>query len=410
MVPADARERSRGSDLGFPEDEDIDVSVWCMCDQEPSGLQTVACPVCDCFTMEALRYNNRQLRFINRPEGPRCLAYWLSRAPRLVTLCLAGNDLRGAALQQLPPMPSLRELDVSSNALTSLEGVGASMPALESLFASHNMIAHPGDLDACRRLRDVWLLWNQLREEAVVAFRAMPFLKSLHMSGNPAEASGVAQALVHTCLRLEVLNGARLHLPAARDEAHRWAVGMEGEQLLHRLRKRYAASYGRPAPDPLPEAVALVTELRRRSKKLGRAATAPRQRPLRAAPPGAGEASGRQALQAGAARLRDRPPLLSEQVQRGSAENDDDDGDDERPVLATPLEPRGTEDPLVAPEPGVLATTTGGRLDVSMDSLLEGDTPLSAARRASDAAEQGAAVRASATGASAPWEAPGARD
>lgn len=117
---------------------------------------------------------------------------------RLSHLQLGGNQL--ADLSPLVPLSRLVTLDISSNRLSSLQGLGASCPLLQTLIASGNQLeAFPTDLHL-PFLRDLWLSCCSMA--AVPQWPWLPSLQSLHLQENTLR--GLPP--MHTLVSLERLN------------------------------------------------------------------------------------------------------------------------------------------------------------------------------------------------------------
>ena len=97
-----------------------------------------------CLRRLTLKYNA-----LNRLD-----AALLARLPRLEALDLEGCQVAAVAEGELPALPALRSLNLSSNGLAALPADLAACPALEALLAANNPLAQlPDALGACPALQ-----------------------------------------------------------------------------------------------------------------------------------------------------------------------------------------------------------------------------------------------------------------
>ncbi|EAN80342.1 Leucine-rich repeat-containing protein ODA7 [Trypanosoma equiperdum] len=118
--------------------------------------------------------------------------YGIETLQQLVSLFVQNNTI--SSLDTLPPLNGLRVLNISHNYLTSLSGIAAGCPQLETLQASHNRI---GSLKECCSLWDlkdtltsVDLSFNKIEigegdMGPVEFFGQLPNVSVIYFHGNP---------------------------------------------------------------------------------------------------------------------------------------------------------------------------------------------------------------------------------
>ena len=119
------------------------------------------------------------------------LSLLLSKSPDLACVNLMCEHVsKGCACRlslTLERMESLRELDISNNALPLLpDSLFSSLPFLSTVRASSNHLrALPASLRQCKTLEVLDLRENSLEILPLEALETLPLLKSLLLGGNP---------------------------------------------------------------------------------------------------------------------------------------------------------------------------------------------------------------------------------
>ena len=169
----------------------------------------------------------------------------------VVELALKGNEKAGRirTLDNLSALKSLRKLDVSNNALTSLTALGASnAPALTSLDVSGNRISSldglkrlseslkilhltsnaigklPKWMGSMIKLEDLGLAHNLLSaRDELRCLRSLPQLTALELAGNPlAKLPQARLYAIHACPSLHRLDSESVRIEEVREAAERF--------------------------------------------------------------------------------------------------------------------------------------------------------------------------------------------
>lgn len=117
----------------------------------------------------------------------------LSHFPALKILSIQANRL--SSITGLSALPSLEELYISHNALTSIDPSSlASNPNLRVLDISNNKIAHLDNLSHLENLEELWASSNLLDsfEEVEKQLGGIEGLETVYFEGNPLQLRGPA--------------------------------------------------------------------------------------------------------------------------------------------------------------------------------------------------------------------------
>lgn len=142
----------------------------------------------------------------------------------LRTLDVASNAL--TTLAPLAQLTTLTALDASGNQLSSLDGLRALSGSLRDLDLTANAIGRlPSWLGEMRRLEWIGLAHNRLAElrETGECLRPLPQLARLALAGNPLAALPQARlVVVHCCRGLQQLDNAPVGIDEVRDASVRF--------------------------------------------------------------------------------------------------------------------------------------------------------------------------------------------
>lgn len=119
-----------------------------------------------------------------RSKGLSSLQPWVERVPQLTALSLSHNKL--TSLQALSCLRLLTTLNVNFNQLASLEGV-QHCTCLNHLFAANNMVRDLTPLATLTDLRTLSMYRNAIAslDAALNVLSALPLLHDVELGGNP---------------------------------------------------------------------------------------------------------------------------------------------------------------------------------------------------------------------------------